>query len=85
MVPKPVKMMAVDSHQVLVSVWLRGSQRKWKVRKRSCSNINSGDGDHFKANLLRAAHILKKEFDADPDVWEEPGDPQEGQVGDSAA
>ena len=37
MVPKPVKMKAVDSHQVLVSVWLRDSQGKWKIRKKAAA------------------------------------------------
>ena len=86
MVPKPVKMKAVDSHQVLVSVWLRDSQGKWKIRKKGCSNVNypTDDVDQFRASLLRTARMLKKEFDANHVLWEEPGDPQEGQVSDSA-
>jgi hypothetical protein len=86
MVPKPVKMKAVDSDKVSVWVWLRDSEGKWKKKKRSCINVNypSDDVEHFKANLLRAARILKKEFDANHVHWEEPGDPQEGQVSDSA-
>ena len=87
MVPKPVKMKALDSDQVLVSVWLRDSQGKWKIRKRGCSKFkcNTDDAEHFKATILRAAHILKKEFDANHVLWEDPGDPQEGQVSDSTA